>query len=165
MKIINADIINSCTNDTILLFTGNSYIGKTGLAMGQGLALQIKLLYPSIPVALGAKIMQTCGHLGKYCVQFPFHSLMPVYDRQIGAFQTKYHFKDKSDLKLIRESTEYLMGFMDKFSYKIALNFPGVGLGGLSVEQVYPIISILPDTVSIYVDDKTMKDLQDKGLV
>lgn len=170
MNLINADLFSG--DEDWLLFTANSTLNSRGeLVAGKGAALAVKQKYPAIPFAIGQNILQTCGNLGTYGVAIPYHSLMPVYDRQIGAFQTKRYWNDKAELSLVAYSTKCLIdlieeGIHDLSVYTtVALKYPAVGLGGLSVKDVYPIINVLPDTVNIYCDNKTWDELKKVGII
>jgi hypothetical protein len=72
-------------------------------------------------------------------------------DRGFWAFQTKYDFKAPSSLKLIKRSAECFNSLVKMFPDKVFhLAFPGIGLGGLEVKDVWPLISNLPDNVRIW---------------
>lgn len=128
--------------------TTNSYIRKDGeLVMGAGIALQAKKIFDDLPLALGRKIENKCGHLGVY-------GILPSNRKEIDkmvAFQVKTHFKNQADLGLIEKSTNQLSTIAKKYPNKrLDLNFPGIGRGGRSVEEVMPIIKQLPDNVHIW---------------
>jgi hypothetical protein len=168
MKIINADLFTS--TDNIILVTANSFITKKGnLVMGAGSALALRNKFRDINRYFGYYILVNYGHLGVYGCLITAKYSDDMY-KYYGLLQTKKDFKDKSDLNLIKVSVNRLVRIITEYKDTygeiptVSLPMPGVGLGGLSVEEVYPIISVLPDTVSVYVDDKTMKDLKDKGI-
>lgn len=125
------------------IFTGNSVIKNNGaLVMGSGMAKQVRDRIPGIDLLLGKSITQRNKQLRVYGF---------VHNRKIGVFQTKIHYNEKSSDWIITQSTESLCTFArhhkDK---KIHMNYPGIGLGGLTKEVVLPIIKQLPDNVYVW---------------
>ena len=152
MYLVKNDIWNSIAD--VILITANSYIKKDGsLTMGKGIALELKNKFPRVEYSFGMAVRISCGHLGKYGVALNTHIGAP--EKVYGLFQVKYHFKDRADLNLIKYSTDILIRMLDWSEYlrtnRIAMNYPGIGLGGLSESDVYPIISLLPDNVRIHI--------------
>jgi len=155
MKLVKGNLWDS--KDGIILVTCNSYIRKDGaLVMGRGAALEMKNRYPQIDYRFGKMIKYYSKHLGYYGILIldpnataaEYISTSP----KMGVFQVKYHFKDLADLTLIRQSTYELMSTLEltHFPRTVSMNFPGIGYGGLKREDVIPIISMLPDEVTIY---------------
>ncbi len=151
----------------IYAITTNSFIKNNGeLVMGRGAALEAKNQYSRLAYEAGERILQMCGHLGEYN-WFDISRVLPsgcMYDIRdgkalrlvhiFGMFQVKYHFKDKADLDLIYRSTLILKNQAQRMPYaKIAMNFPGIGNGGLSIDQVLPIVQILPDNVTLHIKE------------
>lgn len=124
----------------VRFFTANSYVRKDGaLAMGAGLAKQVKKQFPALPKYFGQKI----PHLGCYHLIAPH----PVY--LWGALQTKVHWRSNSPLSLVHESINALHEYAVSHTGRIYVNMPGVGLGGLDWDTVYPIVETLPDNVTV----------------
>lgn len=147
--------------DKVILFTGNSYINNRGeLVMGRGAALEAKIRYKYLPLALGQAILNSCGHLGRYGLIFPYLSIAPTSDKTIGAFQTKYHFKDRADLDLISLSCLCLSGLLFRYDYNlnVSMNFPGIGYGQRTMKEIMPIIARLPDNVTLYIKENDETD-------
>ena len=124
------------------LFTANHTLNNKGeLIMGKGNALAFKNTYTS-----SAKLF---GAARKEPLMLALQS-----NGVIGAFQTKHHWRDPATIELIRASTEALKVFALKYPHWVFhLPYPGCGNGGLTTEQVEPIISTLPDNVLIYIKD------------
>lgn len=125
----------------ILLFTSNNVLNSKGeLVMGRGNAREFKQKFPYLPLLIGDSITKELYG----CVIFLSVGL--------GCFQTKKHWRQPSTLEIIKFSTEYLINWIDDFEFtgNIAMPFPGIGNGGLSKDEVIPIISSLPDNVEIY---------------
>lgn len=137
MKIIKGNLwTTSCTH---IFVTTNSYIKTDGsLVMGRGAALEASKRDPGIAKAYGRLI----PHLGVYGVlKLP---------GRIGLFQVKRHYAEPAELDVIRLSTDALAKWINGRQGTVALNFPGIGYGRLSREEVMPIIKRLPDSVLVY---------------
>lgn len=143
MNLIKGNLWDEIGRADLILFTANNVLDKRGhLVMGAGVAKQAKELFPLLPSALGHRLKDCTNYWGVVTVPW-----CPEY--RLGAFQTKYHYSNKSPLELVRRSTEKLALNARQFN-RIALNFPGIGLGGLPRAAVLPVIETLPDNVWIY---------------
>ena len=136
--------------NNIILVTTNGVITRNGLVMGAGIALEAKVLEPLLPQVLADKALLKAnysrGYMGiiKYGVLFN-----PMWN--IGAFQSKYHFKHDSPLELIQYSAEQLNEIANEFSdFVFNVNFPGVGLGKLRPSDVKPVMETLPNNVNVW---------------
>jgi hypothetical protein len=111
------------------------------LVMGRGAALELKTRCPWVPKHAGLALIDK--HLQSYGVVF--------IPGNIGLFQVKYHFKEKASTALIK-----LSGFMlwqyakTNPELKYHINYPGIGNGGLTEDQVYPIIADWPDNITVW---------------
>lgn len=125
------------TSADLKLVTTNSYVRKDGaLVMGRGAALQAKEKYPDLPYIAGA----TIKHMNRYGLR-----IFPQYNT--GLFQVKYSYSDDASLELIDFSTNMLCALAHVYCGTIVLNFPGIGNGRLSRDDVMPIVKRLPDNV------------------
>lgn len=136
----------------LFLITANATVRKDGeLVMGRGMALQAKQRFPLLPKDLGDWVVPASGErFAKYGVVLPYWGGV---EKQLGAFQVKYHYGDKADLDLIQYSTNFLIELLEEQKGRIRnvhLNFPGIGYGGLKEEQVLPIVQQLLDIVTIW---------------
>lgn len=139
MKLCEGNMWSILDETDYFIVTTNSYIRKDGaLVMGRGIAKQLATRHPLMPYRLAELI----EHLGEYGV---------LMDGMFGAFQVKYHFKDMADIELIHRSTIDLRRFAliakDK---RFDVNFPGIGNGRLTYDEVLPIIKLLPDNVHVW---------------
>lgn len=128
--------------------TTNSYINVKGeLVMGRGAALQMKTLFPFSPIYFANSIQETTDRYSNYYR----YGIIIEYKNRIGIFQVKYHFKSTARLDLISNSS-FKLGHYAKKSpkYQFWLNFPGIGYGGLSENEVMPYLKDLPDNVVIW---------------
>ena len=107
--------------------------------MGKGIALQAKQRFPKLPTLLGQYVKQKGNQL---CY---------ISEYNIISFPTKYHWKDKSDIDLIKQSCLQLEYFVRTYDKYAVLPRPGCQNGELDWKQdVKPIIeNVLSDRVCI----------------
>ncbi len=154
MNVVLGDMWQEIGNATILLCTTNAVINSKGeLVMGRGAALEMKQKYPGIEKALAKRIMDKgCHYRPWFDDNKPYGVIsagMSEGDTMLGAFQVKWSWDQDADLRLIDFSCKVLCQIAPKYS-RIVLNYPGVGNGRLTVQQVEPILRQLPDNVYIY---------------
>ena len=115
--------------------------------MGRGVALQAKQRYPWLPKQLGSLLRAHGNHV---------YDLSEWDKVRILTFPTKYSFREKSDLALIRRSCRELRSLIlpetgrietmpypasfPKITGTVALTRPGCGSGGLNWVNVKPIL-------------------------
>ena len=138
----------------LIIVTTNGYINKNGqLVMGRGAAKQAVEYYNYLPGIAASKIMKVGTMLGNNVYEYFFIArILKTSDNfnQIGLFQVKHRFDEHADLRLIRESSTSLEWYAKEFpDLDIRMNFPGIGFGGLTKKQVLPILSSLPNNVTI----------------
>ncbi len=132
----------------LFLVTTNPIVKNNGACvMGRGIAKQIATRFPKLPFDLGERILNmgegdysSCGYLG-------------VYDKQrVGYFMVKNHWANPAELSVIQDSiTDLLYAWeFPKQCGRIDMNFPGIGNGKLSIEQVMPLVQQLPDNVHLW---------------
>jgi hypothetical protein len=139
------------------LFTGNCIVRNDGaLVMGRGLAKQVKQKFSYIPYILGGFIEQHREHnqTSYYGIMTCYHKFTYKEDdirRELGVFQVKTVYNKPAKLSLIGFSVITLINNIEECDYKkVYLNYPGIGNGGLTEEQVFPIIKDLPDSVYVW---------------
>ena len=127
------------TPEIALCVTTNGVIKANGQAvMGAGMAKAFAMIYPQLPAILGQKL----AHSGNQV-----HYLLTDGDVHIMSFPTKHHWRDFSDLSLIKNSAQTLAKLaVIRPECTFVLTEPGCGLGGLSWSVVRnSIATILPD--------------------
>ena len=128
--------------DAVDLFciTTNGTRRKNGaLVMGAGIARQARDKFPTLDMQFGQAIST-----------LPY-GLLILPQIKIAAFQVKAHYRQPASLALIQQSTEMLAVWcVEHPTAQVALNFPGIGLGNLSIAEVLPIIETLPDQVQVW---------------
>lgn len=127
------------------IFTANRVVKSNGaLVMGGGNALAFAKSYKHTPIIFGSLV-----------TLFPDVCFDVYHDTNhaglLGIFVTKNHYKDPSCLELVAKSTQELKyTALTNPQWTYHLPYPAIGLGGLTEDQVYPIIKILPDNVIVY---------------
>jgi hypothetical protein len=128
----------------VYIFTGNGIIKQNGaIVMGRGAAKQVRDTYPGID-----------KRFGDFITALPdaYLHIAAIKSKQyIGWFKVKNHWQQPADLMIIEHATDELAIHAGMYPiHPCHMNFPGVGNGRLSDEQVLPIIKRLPDNVWIY---------------
>lgn len=136
-----------------ILVTLNNCVKHNGeLVMGAGSALSAAQRFPNIPLMFGNKVKQLGYRYGV------------VFDpgMTVAGFQSKYHFRDKSTPELIQHSTKVLTEIANQYQDReFHLCYPGIGFGGLKMDDVAPIIQSLPDNVFVWMkSSKDKKEIQ-----
>ncbi len=132
----------------VYLFTGNPIIKKNGaIVMGRGAAKQVRDSYPGIDAKLG-------NHVARSNAPSTGLAFVPINEeaRQIiGWFQVKHHWMEPADLDVITNATASLVDLANlRQDITVHMNFPGIGNGRLSEEEVLPVLYHLPNNVRIY---------------
>lgn len=139
------DMFSMWGKTDLFLFTSNPVVNKQGLAvMGRGIAKQVADKYPEVRRQFGQLLssmrMSNVGMIG-------------IYDSQlVGWFRVKDHFAQPAKVSIISSSVNRLGIIADGYD-RIDLNFPGIGNGQLSREDVLPMLMDLPDHVHIWEYD------------
>ena len=153
MILEKGDMFDSWGKCDLWLFTACSHLSWQGeLTMGAGIAKEVKNKWPRLPGIMGATLQgRGYGDESDYGVCVPIYVPGLVGRSKIGAFQTKWHWKEPSSLALIGYSVVKLQTLCQYGGLScVHLNFPGIGCGGLDRDHVLPIISELPDSVHVW---------------
>lgn len=146
MKLIQGllDYSTPWTLPDVYLFTGNSYIKNNGaIVMGRGAAKQVRDTYPGIDKLFG-EVIEKKPHLFLTWVSLP-------NEQVIGWFKVKRFWSENARIELIKASTKALKEVAEpRSTITFHMNYPGIGNGGLTFEDVQPIVETLPDNVWIY---------------
>lgn len=140
----------------VIIATCNSFMKSDGsLTMGKGAAKELADYYPWAPGALGAAIRRKCLHLGIYGLVILGGDLHP----EIGAFQSKLHWKDDSPLETVAYSIGKLEAYARSNSHKtIYMNYPAVGYGSMLPADIQRYAGKLPDNVVLHLLDKEQQE-------
>lgn len=135
---------------SLFCFTSNGTLNGDRLVMGAGTARQVRDRFPSIDRKIGIKII---SNFSPECGTYEYGLLVSDRwpDAKIAAFQTKYHWKDKSDIDLIRLGINQLQEWCRLYpEARVDLPMPGIGLGGLDTSVVKDLTDVLPDQVNMW---------------
>lgn len=126
----------------VFMITTNPIRRKDGaVVMGRGIALEAKTRFPSLPYDFGDALERSptpIGYIGDY------------NGTSVYWFMVKDHWRNPASLEIIKDSVEmldYYYGFTDE---RVDLNFPGIGNGHLSREEVLPLLQSLPNNIHIW---------------
>lgn len=126
--------------DYLCLPTNKMWDRNGNAILGAGLAKQVKERFPGVEKDMGEVLRYNEEHLINQDV-FIIPQKYWKWGKQIIAFSTKYDWKEKSSLFLIKESAIQLEKMIRENKEKIfMLAFPGVGMGGLTKEEVRKVI-------------------------
>lgn len=148
---VTGDIFEQKDADCIC-FTSNGILNKNGdLVMGAGIAKEFKTKWRRLPEFFGRCIKKRGNTV----------FMMDIGERRgeehrilwICNFPTKHHWKDPSDINLIKTSALELVKYsnLNKVN-KIYLPRPGTGLGGLKWEDVKKVIEPILDDRFIVIN-------------
>lgn len=138
--------IGNIVDEHMLVVTTNSFIRRDGaLVMGRGAAKQLATLYPDMPWTFASKMS------GSLCTYSLLWTEATPFRPALGAFQVKRHYADDACIKLIRDSTLMLSTLaQEKPKTRFDMNYPGIGNGRLSINDVGPLLRNLPDNVHVW---------------
>jgi hypothetical protein len=126
----------------IKIVTASSFLTSEGkLFMGKGLARDLKIKVPGIDKIFGSMVLENGGHAGRYGFL--------NYERW-GIFQVRYRFNDKADVELITFGMKRVKDFAQETNFIIHLEYPGIGEGDLTKQEVGPLVDTLPGNVYIW---------------
>lgn len=138
-----------------ICFTSNGVIKANGeLVMGKGVAYDFKVRFPSLPRD-AALLVRECGnvpHIIRYHsgISKGRLSFGQKFRTALISFPTKDHFKDASNINLIRKSAIILMNIIEENKFKsVALPAPGCGNGGL-------VWSVVKDSLKDIFDERVV---------
>jgi hypothetical protein len=161
LKIIKEDIRKLWKLGEIVCVTINGYIKKDGSAvMGRGNALAMADMIPELPHRLGEYLKTAglkVGFFYERIIAFPVkpkscpidHALADVRYLYINSSSVPgYHCKASVELisKSAKELVELAKTMADKNIY---LPLPGIGNGGLSIQDIFSSISVLYEASNI----------------
>ena len=142
MKIMQRDLLSFIGEADCICVTTNKVVKSNDeLVMGAGIAKVISDKYPTIAKTLGGKVKAT----GKNIV-FKGIEAKDNQGTYILSFPTKEDYRDKSSLELIRRSAIRLKYLADVHGLKdIVIPCPGIGCGGLDMEEVVELLGTIFD--------------------
>jgi len=157
-------MVNRGSDDIVCVTTNGTITKSNQLVMGRGNALQAARLFPSLKTKAALMLLKyfkpqtyTPVNLMPNKEKFRRSWKVIVYgffyseELPVALFQVKKHFAEYADPGLINFSTAMLKAYaLENPTRTIHLPFPGIGFGGLSVEEVEPLLRALPDNVCVW---------------
>ena len=155
-RIVRGDWFDLAARADLALFTANAVVTADGrLVMGASLACAVRDRFPGIDRQLGAGIRHA-ERPNAYHVATVFHYERPLCNERgrvvgIGAFQVKGHWREPAGVGLIACSINALNLYLAERpeEWRVVLNYPGIGLGGLPRATVAPLLEALDDRVTV----------------
>jgi len=147
MKCMKGEMFQQLTPTTVLLVTTNGVLKDSGdLVMGAGSARKMKEYWTRAPEQFGDMIRE----FGRQYMEGYWHYGLLVY-KHLGILQTKLHWNKPSPIEIVA----YSLGMLHVLAKKNPLNTyriprPGCGHGGLSWDQVFPLVGQLPENVQVW---------------
>lgn len=127
---------------TKVVTTCGEFNTRGDLIMGKGAALEAKQRFPMLP-NLAARAITDRFQRSEY-------NFIYIPECPIGLLQTKYGWRDPSYEPLVKRSIAVFGVWASRFGGTLVLNFPGIGLGGLSKEILLPYLELhLEDNVVV----------------
>jgi hypothetical protein len=148
MRIVAEDLWRPKDLPVMIVVTTNAIVTPKGnLVMGRGAALEAKTRVPELASQCGRAIQRhfLANPHANSQTMYGFLEIRP-WTRPgkggFGIFQVKRHFKDKADIALINYACQVLSQWIrgTEFACPVRMNFPGIGNGQLSRDQVESIL-------------------------
>ena len=148
--------------DITVITTNASKKVNGEIVMGRGAAKRATELYPHIAHDFGMclpddrRVPATKdSEIPSYIYPYGFFVTNTINKENLicrmGAFQVKYGWWQQASLELIEISTVLLNTFArDNSTFRINMNYPGIGNGWLKIEDVAPLLETLPDNVNVW---------------
>lgn len=125
--------------------TTNAVITRAGLIMGAGIAKTAAERHPRLRFAAMHAIQQHPNPR-----RYGFLALPQPLDH-LALFQTKDHYREPSSLDLILNSLDGLTKYaLEHPRKRIALPYPGIGMGRLDPISIAPLLEALPANVTVW---------------
>lgn len=133
-------------NIKVLVCTTNQVIKKDGrLVMGSGIAKAFKEKFQDLDLEWAEKTQFKKSGL---IISWAHHPYALV------GFPTKYHWRDPSDIRLIRKSLRELEKHVDYYGFTgILMTRPGCGNGGFRWSEIYKEMKHLDDRYVVISND------------
>ena len=150
LTLVNGNILSKLNTYDFFGFPANSVIVEDRLIMGAGSALAFRNKFRDLDAALAAEIQKTIKDHKFLFATVNYTLGSNVY--KLFALQTKTHYQNKASMKLIIESFKHFSFFVKQNpDVKFHLPIPGIGCGGISKQEIIPILNqFLPRNVILY---------------
>lgn len=139
--------------DNALVVTSNGTVSKQGLVLGAGLARELCLRFPHSP-KLAQELIK-----GRAGTKYNYYHLLQLGATDTGyapwhsvwLFQVKDDWRSDASVNLISHATRLLIDVASRHNDIIFnLNYPGIGCGRRSKDDVLSKIRYLPNNVVVW---------------
>jgi hypothetical protein len=161
MPVIQDDLWKNPGHPGMIVVTSHATLQQDGrLFMSYGISKEAVRRIPEIELQAG-RVVAAYATDGLY----GFLPIRPPRPKEkiigFGIFQSRIQWEDKSDLGIIQNSMTCLRQFAEENAgVKIRMNFPGIQ-GGLTVDEVAPLLIPLPPSVTICHQGEVLRTLPD----
>lgn len=159
MKVVKGNVLDAKADLIVVTCNGTVTNGGGGrLVMGRGAAKAANEKWPGLADTFGRLLKASRPDIlvvnGFYLYGYFEKPLLeePKTDPAIiGILQVKLYWGDSAEIGLIAYSLCRLVAAQKKHHEKVALNYPGIGLGRLTKSQVRPLLTaFLDDRFTVY---------------
>jgi hypothetical protein len=136
------------TADAVVITTNGTITGRGLGVMGRGCALEAANRYNAQHTTPGRRPVTLQRRLGHYLTAYGNHVgvLVPPPPWTLVVFPVKHEWMELADLALIQQSAYELIALADRLEWRrVVLPRPGCGNGGLTWDQVQPLLWDLDD--------------------
>lgn len=150
MPVVDDDLWKNPGNPGMIVVSSHASIQSDGrLYMAYGEAQEAARRIPGIEYQCGNEVLARAVD--------GIYGFLPVRPSRpeekiigFGLFQTQIGFEELPDPDLIKYSMECLRKYVSEHhNLKIRMDFPGLGTGGLAVEEISPLLVPLPSTITV----------------
>lgn len=145
-RIGEADLILFGANSTVY----TNKLGQHGLVMGGGSAKTALQCFPNSDKVFGEILFKSNLENGYFGLMIPYqYEACYKQGTVLGAIQSKVEVRNDSTLGLVEYSVKLLQAMAH--NWNLIVTHPlGAGLGGLSMQDVMPLMEQLPDNVEVW---------------
>jgi hypothetical protein len=150
MPVVEDELWKNPGNPGMIVVTSHASVKKDGrLFLVDGLELEAAKRIPNIDLQCGNLVLaHAVDNVYGFIPIRPSHPEKRIVG--FGIFQAKKQWNEPANPELIKYSMECLRQYAaENSNLKIRMNFPGIGQGGLTVEEVAPLLLPLPPTVTV----------------
>lgn len=157
MRLVQGNFLDQ--NASVFVFSANGLIRQPNrpysrLVMGRGAARAMLTKFEGADVWIAGEIKRKgvvlYSHLGETVYSYAGVAVYFNHGITIGALQVKEHWRDPAKMERLSEGVDFWRDWaLANPGQQISMNFPGIGLGGLRESVVLPVISTLPDNVTV----------------
>lgn len=151
-KIVREELWKDPGRPGLIAVTTNAVVRLSGslLVMGAGAARQAVDRIPGVAQEAGELVARIRETTGKHNYGFLVVREPTTKKCGFGIFQVKDHYEEAASLALIAQSCRDLAAWcLSEPECQVRMNYPGIGLGKLTMDEVLPALEILLQKVTV----------------